>query len=49
MAGPKREARLCTKVPAIRVFAYGDCKDVDARDKPGHDELLAYGYDYQYR
>jgi hypothetical protein len=27
-------------VPAIHVF-YGRCfKDVDARDKPGHDELM---------
>jgi hypothetical protein len=25
-------------IPAIHVFFVG-CKDVDARDKPGHDEL----------
>jgi len=27
-------------VPAIHVLARGD-QDVDARDKPGHDELVA--------
>jgi hypothetical protein len=26
-------------VPAIHVFLAADAKDVDARDKPGHDEL----------
>jgi hypothetical protein len=26
-------------VPAIHVFLFADSKDVDARDKPGHDEL----------
>src|ERR1700676_5275482 len=25
-------------VPAIHVFAHTDCKDADARHKPGHDE-----------
>jgi hypothetical protein len=28
--------------PAIHVFLAVVCKDVDARDKPGHDEVL-YG------
>jgi hypothetical protein len=28
-------ARLC---PAIHVFPSGGTKDVDARDKPGHDD-----------
>jgi hypothetical protein len=27
-------------VPAIHVFARDVKKDVDARDKPGHDELV---------
>jgi hypothetical protein len=27
-------------VPAIHVFLSGDSKDVDARDKPGHDEFV---------
>jgi hypothetical protein len=26
-------------VPAIHVFLAADAKDVDARDKPGHDEF----------
>jgi hypothetical protein len=26
-------------VPAIHVFLPGNHKDVDARDKPGHDEI----------
>jgi hypothetical protein len=26
-------------VPAIHVFGHGRKQDVDARDKPGHDEL----------
>jgi hypothetical protein len=30
-------ARLC---PAIHVFLAAGCKDVDARDKPGHDDFL---------
>jgi len=39
MAGQKREARLRADVPAIHVFlADTRGKDVDARDKPGHDE-----------
>jgi hypothetical protein len=39
MAGRKREARLRADVPAIHVFlADARSKDVDARDKPGHDE-----------
>jgi hypothetical protein len=43
MAGHSRlkdgvaSARLC---PAIHVFAASKKKDVDARDKPGHDEEL---------
>ena len=42
MAGHSRlkdgvaSARLC---PAIHVFCAARFKDVDARDKPGHDEL----------
>jgi hypothetical protein len=42
MAGHSRlkdgvaSARLC---PAIHVFLAGSDKDVDARDKPGHDEV----------
>jgi len=28
-------------VPAIHVLAYRNKKDVDARDKPGHDEELS--------
>jgi hypothetical protein len=39
MAGRKREARLCTGIPAIHVLLQRRFKDVDARDKPGHDEL----------
>jgi hypothetical protein len=27
-------------IPAIHVFLAAACKDVDARDKPGHDEIL---------
>jgi hypothetical protein len=37
MAGLKREARLRADVPAIHVFLCCG-QDVDARDKPGHDE-----------
>jgi hypothetical protein len=37
MAGLKREARLRAYVPAIHVFCAVRKKDVDARDKPGHD------------
>jgi hypothetical protein len=29
-------------VPAIYVFLSGDAKDVDAWDKPGHDERESY-------
>ena len=29
-------------VPAIHVLAISADKDVDARDKPGHDEELAF-------
>jgi hypothetical protein len=39
MAGQKREARLRADVPAIHVFEAAEKKDVDARDKRGHDEL----------
>jgi hypothetical protein len=38
MAGLKREARLRADVPAIHVLTRTK-KDVDARDKPGYDEL----------
>jgi hypothetical protein len=27
-------------IPAIHVFVAAGCKDVDARDKPGHDNFL---------
>ena len=37
MAGQKREARLGANVPAIHVLAPSK-EDVDARDKPGHDD-----------
>jgi hypothetical protein len=37
MAGLKCEARLSSNVPAIHVLA-ATKKDVDARDKRGHDE-----------
>jgi hypothetical protein len=37
MAGQKREARTLPGHP--RLFVKRDCKDVDARDKPGHDEI----------
>jgi hypothetical protein len=30
-------------VPAIHVFLTHDTKDVDARDKPGHDEEWGQG------
>jgi acyl dehydratase len=39
MAGRKREARLCTGIPDIHVLLQRRFKDVDARDKPGQDEL----------
>jgi hypothetical protein len=39
MAEQKREARLETNVPAIHAFA-ARRKDVDARHKAGHDDLL---------
>ncbi len=39
MAGLKREARLRADVPAIHVLVATRKKDVDARDKPGHDDL----------
>jgi hypothetical protein len=38
MAGQKREARLRVSIPAIHVLIARSVKDVDARDKPGHDE-----------
>jgi hypothetical protein len=38
MAGLKREARLRADVPAIHAFLFVVGEDVDARDKPGHDE-----------
>jgi hypothetical protein len=43
MAGQKREARLHPQVPAIHVFLFAaSFKDVDARDKPGHDEVEVF-------
>jgi hypothetical protein len=39
MAGQKREARLRADVQAIHVFNSWNRQDVDARDKPGHDEM----------
>jgi hypothetical protein len=42
MAGQKREARLRADVPAINVLRPGGLKDVDARDKPGHDEPIEF-------
>jgi hypothetical protein len=39
MAGQKREARLRADVPAIHVLLALNHIDVDARDKPGHDEV----------
>jgi hypothetical protein len=38
MAGQKREARLRADGPAIHAFPANGGQDVDARDKPGHDE-----------
>jgi hypothetical protein len=38
MAELKREARLRVDVPAVHVFLLVEIKDLDARDKPGHDE-----------
>jgi hypothetical protein len=38
VAGQKREARLHARTPAIHVLTAWSVKDVDARDKPGHDE-----------
>jgi hypothetical protein len=39
MPGQKREARLALDVPGIYVLrGHGD-KDVDGRDKPGHDDI----------
>jgi hypothetical protein len=39
MAGRKREARLRADVPAIHVFSADmHSKNVDAQDKPGHDD-----------
>jgi hypothetical protein len=38
VAGLKREARLRADVPAIHVLFFETKKDVDARDKRGHDE-----------
>jgi hypothetical protein len=40
MAGQKREARLRADDPAIHVSRLGN-KGVDAREKPGHDEVWA--------
>jgi hypothetical protein len=38
MPGQKREARLRADVPGIHVLWRSKKKDVDGRDKPGHDE-----------
>jgi hypothetical protein len=38
MPGLKREARLRADVPGIHVLSHGNKKDVDGRDKPGHDD-----------
>jgi hypothetical protein len=38
MPGLKREARLRAGVPGIHVYSDRSNKDVDGRDKPGHDE-----------
>jgi hypothetical protein len=52
MAGHSRpkdgvaSARLC---PAIHVFRRRQKKDVDARDKPGHDERESSGLCLPYR
>jgi hypothetical protein len=37
MAGQKREAHLRARRPSHPRVASGQLKDVDARDKPGHD------------
>jgi hypothetical protein len=42
MAGQKREARLRADVPAIHVLLALSNKNVDARDKPGHDEVSGW-------
>jgi hypothetical protein len=34
---PHEDAVMAGLIPAIHVFLWG--KDVDARDKPGHDEV----------
>jgi hypothetical protein len=40
MPGQKREARLSLDVPGIHVLQrWWGRKDVDGRDKPGHDEF----------
>jgi hypothetical protein len=38
MAGKSAKRVFALDVPAIHVFARSVKKDVDARDKPGHDE-----------
>jgi hypothetical protein len=43
MPGLKREARLRAYVPGIHVLLDGCKKDVDGRDKPGHDGGRADG------
>jgi hypothetical protein len=40
MPGQKREARLRADDPGIHVFPCGE-KDVDGRDKPGHDDVTS--------
>jgi hypothetical protein len=39
MPGQKREARLQAGVPGIHVFLFRCNKDVDRRDKLGHDKF----------
>ena len=42
MAGQKREARLRARRPGHLRLPYCTAKDVDARDKPGHDGEWCY-------
>jgi hypothetical protein len=43
MAGQKREARLRARRPGHPRLNLTDAKNVDARDKPGHDEFWRCG------
>jgi hypothetical protein len=40
MAGQKREAVFAPDVPVINALLRRATKDVNARDKPGHDEAI---------